>query len=81
MRKWNEDWAGDEVRIGRVTWMPSYSSTGWSVEIHIGVRARWDPYELKKHPFITEYRKMAELEALKVKFACFKGIGNPTHFQ
>ena len=81
MRKWNEDWAGDEVRIGRVTWMPGYSSTGWSVEIHFGVRARWDLYELKKHPFSTEYRKMAELEALKVKFACFKGIVHPTHFQ
>ena len=24
---------------------------------------------------------MAELEALKVKFACFKGIVHPTHFQ
>ena len=62
------------MRIGRVTWMPGYSNTGWNVETHNGVRENWDLYELKKHPFSIEYRKMAVLEGLKVKFSCFKGI-------
>jgi len=60
--------------------MPGYSSTGWNVETHNGVRKNWDLYELKKHPFSIEYRKMAVLEGLKVKFSCFKGIVHPTHF-
>ena len=60
--------------------MPGYSSTGWNVETHNGVRENWDLYELKKHPFSIEYRKMAVLEGLKVKFSCFKGIVHPTHF-
>ena len=79
-QKRNEDWAGHEVRIGRVTWMPDCSSTGWMWNFGVGVRATWDMYELNKHPLSLGYCKMAALEGLEEKLSAIWYIEIPTHF-